>query len=206
MVGYGSGVKVLFPEIYGLHYALHSMHQNVRIFSIGEYFEIFDEMPRFMPNVEDNILHPSRGLIRRPHSMNVVYLIQDFDSESDSEDAVMLLNNSIVMVRYEPLLHPHSSPQPVYIIEGTNFVVPTWEYRRHHLIFHRAEDASTSSSTRAFVNEGKPDFKPYSHQFHHIMRSMGYNLIKSPTGLGLGEGILVLYTDNKRKTLIVVTG
>lgn len=109
------------------------------------------------------------------------------------------------MVGYEPPLHPYSSPQQVYIIEGTNFVVPPWEYRKHPMIFHRAKDASSSSSTRAFVNEGKPDFKPYSHYSHYIMRSMGYS-IKRPTGLGLSKGIPVPYTGNKKKTLIRVTG
>ena len=61
------------------------------------------------------------------------------------------------------------------------------------MIFHRAEDACTSSPPGSFISEGKPNFKTYGQQSHNMIRNMGYNL-KKPTGLGMTEGILVPYT------------
>ena len=66
------------------------------------------------------------------------------------------------------------------------------------MIFHRAEDASTSAPPGNFVSEGRPNFKPYSHQSHNMIRNMGYNL-KRRTGLGMTEGILVPYIGMTKK-------
>lgn len=42
-----------FPRNIWIALCLHSMHQNLRIFAIGEDFENFNEMSRFMSNVEE---------------------------------------------------------------------------------------------------------------------------------------------------------
>lgn len=62
------------------------------------------------------------------------------------------------------------------------------------MIFHRAEDASTSSPPGDVVSEGRLNIKPYNHQCHIMMKNMGYNL-KRPTSLGMAEGILVPFTS-----------
>lgn len=113
---------------------LHGMHMNLRMFAIGENFETLDELSRFISNVENSILRPSRGLIRRPHSMNVVSLVTDSDFESDSEDANMGFTSFTSVARYEPPLHPCLGSHPIFKVEGATFVVPSKEHRRRETI------------------------------------------------------------------------
>lgn len=107
---------------------LDGMHMNLIMFAMGEDFETLDELSRFMSYVENSILRPSRGLIRRPHLVNVVSLVADSNSESDSEDANMVFTNFTSVARYEPPLHPCSGPHPIFKVEGATFVVPLKEH------------------------------------------------------------------------------
>lgn len=127
-------VQKLLIETCGVSLCLHGMHMNLRMFAMGEDFEALDELSRFMSKVENNILRPSRGLIRRPHSMNVVSLVTDSNSESDSEDANMVFTNFTSVARYEPPLHLCSGPHPIFKVEGATFVVPPKEHWRRETI------------------------------------------------------------------------
>ena len=65
---------------------LHSLHHDFWILAIGEDFGNFEELAMFMETVEDHVPFPLRNMTRRTSTTNVVSLIQDFDSESDSEE------------------------------------------------------------------------------------------------------------------------
>ena len=177
---------------------LRSCHHDFQILAIREEFENFEELAMFMETVEDRVLFPLRNMTRRTHTTNVVSLIQDSYSESDSEEINSVFIDPPPTARYDPPLHPYFGLYPIFKGEGLTFLLLAKKPWKHDMIFHRAKDVSISSPSRNFVSEGRPSFKPYNHQSHNMIRNMGYNL-KRPTGLGMTEGILVPYTGMTKK-------
>ena len=99
----------------------------------------------FMETVEDHIIFPLRNMTRRRRAANVVSLIQDSNSESDLEEVSNVFINPPPIAGYEHPLHLYCDPDPIFKVEGSTFVIPTKKHWKHDMIFHRAEDASTSS-------------------------------------------------------------
>lgn len=90
----------------------------------------------FMETVEDHVLSPLRNMRRRAHTINVVSLVQDSDSEIDSEKNNGVFIDPPPMAGYEPPLHPYLGPYPIFKVEGSTFLVPAKKPWDNGRIFH----------------------------------------------------------------------
>lgn len=119
------------PRNMWIRLCLHSLHHDFRILAIGEDFRNFEELAMFMETVEDHVLFPLRNMIRRTRVANVVSLIQDSDSESYSEEVSSVFTNPHSTAGYEPPLHLHSDPYPIFKVERSTFLIPTKKHLKH---------------------------------------------------------------------------
>ena len=78
----------------------------------------------FMETIEDHILFRLRHMTRRTCIVNVVSLIQNSDSKSDSEEVSSIFTNPPPTAGYEPPLHLYSNPYPIFKVEGSTFLIP----------------------------------------------------------------------------------
>ena len=92
--------------------------------AIGEDFRNFEELTMFMETIENLVLFPLKNMTRRTRSANVVSLIQESDSESDSEEVSSVFTNPPPTVGYEPPLHLYSDSYPIFKVEGLDFLIP----------------------------------------------------------------------------------
>ena len=95
------------PQNLWIALCLHSLHHDLRILTIGENFENFEEMSMFMETIEDHVLCPLRSLTRRTHAVNVASPMRDPDSKSDSKGTNVVFINPPPVEGYEPPLHPY---------------------------------------------------------------------------------------------------
>ena len=82
----------------------------------------------FMETVEDHVLLPLRNMTKITCLANVVSLIYDSNSESESEEVSNVFTNPPPTIGYEPHLHLYSDPYPIFKVECLTFRIPTKKY------------------------------------------------------------------------------